>query len=197
MKHFHMLWLPVAVMLTHTAFSTSHTILVGQPTDQFSPQTLTIDLGDTVIFTWSSGSHTVVSDDGSWTTFPLNSAGSQMVILSSAGDYFYHCGVHGGPQTGMWGKIVVNDPASGLNEAQAVSDLFVSADRARGLLMVMTSSSKVTQVEMLSIDGRPLLSTGINPDTFAYIELGRLPKGPHIVVLRSAKAIEAARVFIN
>src|SRR5437868_6534503 len=74
----------------------------------FSPATLVIASGDTVRWTWGSSFHTVTSDTGDF-----NSPGAFQNIgyvysfrFTTAGDYPYHCAIHGLPNGfGMAGLI--------------------------------------------------------------------------------------------
>lgn len=79
----------------------------------FVPKELSVVAGTEVLFVnVDGGEHTVVADDG--TTF-ATIAGSEFaakgarrkVKFDQPGDYGIHCGVHGGPGTGMSGIIHV------------------------------------------------------------------------------------------
>jgi plastocyanin len=70
----------------------------------FSPETQTIAAGDSV--TWSqqdSAPHTIVADDGSFSTQTLNTGDSFSFTFNTPGTYVYHCGIH----PSMIGTIVV------------------------------------------------------------------------------------------
>ncbi len=71
----------------------------------FSPATLTVKAGDTVVWTnQDSSSHTVVSDSGSEiASGTLPQGGTYSHTFNSAGTYDYHCGIH----QNMKGKIIV------------------------------------------------------------------------------------------
>lgn len=82
----------------------------------FSPSTMTIAAGATVIWYWNdcggtggygTGTcvqHSVVFDDGT-NGSPLQDTGTFSRTFSTAGTFKYHCGVHG---SAMTGQIVVN-----------------------------------------------------------------------------------------
>jgi len=60
----------------------------------FSPQSLTITVGDTV--TWKNNdttTHSPTSDTGIWTAETLNNGGLFSHTFVTAGDFAYHCGV--------------------------------------------------------------------------------------------------------
>ena len=87
-----------------------HTTNLMVDNNFFSPTPDTVPAGQ-VTFTWAtpSNGHNIIWDSGPG-TLPTNTAtmtsGSVMVTLV-AGTYLYHCSIHGGPGTGMNGKIVV------------------------------------------------------------------------------------------
>jgi plastocyanin len=61
----------------------------------FSPQTITVHVGDTV--TWSNAdvqSHTATADNGAWNTGTITGGSSMSVTLSTAGTFAYHCNIH-------------------------------------------------------------------------------------------------------
>lgn len=72
----------------------------------FSPNTLTIGIGDTV--TWTnkdSAVHTIVSDSGTEiNSGSLANGASYSHTFTSAGTYDYHCSIH----TSMKGKVIVS-----------------------------------------------------------------------------------------
>lgn len=105
---------------------TSHTVTtVGS--SGFNPSVLTINVGDTVVFTNSGGTHNV---NGTQATYPSNpesfggfpassSAGWPFThVFTIAGTYDYVCDPHAG--NGMDGQIIVN------NVVTPCSDLFLS-----------------------------------------------------------------------
>ncbi len=71
----------------------------------FQPQSLSVQLGDTV--TWhnsDAASHTATADGGKWGTSAIASGGNSAPILMDAvGAFPYHCAIH----PGMTGTIVV------------------------------------------------------------------------------------------
>jgi plastocyanin len=71
----------------------------------FNPSSLTINAGDTVIWTnQDSFSHTVTSDSGSeLKSSSFSSGGTYNHIFTTAGTYDYHCAIH----TMMKGTIIV------------------------------------------------------------------------------------------
>ena len=103
-----------------TAFGTGHVVNVGGAMNAFSPQTITIDAGDSVTFINKGGFHNAVADDGSFRcargcdgdgSGGNGGASSSLwiasVTLNTPGTVGYFCEVHGAPGQGMYGTIIV------------------------------------------------------------------------------------------
>lgn len=70
----------------------------------FDPQDIVIAVDDMV--TWhnlDTSLHTIVSDNGSWSTFNLPASSQASWTFTSLGTYQYHCGIH----TYMTGTVSV------------------------------------------------------------------------------------------
>jgi plastocyanin len=91
------------VLATNTPESAANQVDVSD--FQFSPSTLTVKVGTTVIWKGVSGAHTVTSDDSAPMRFDQSIAegGVVTVTFTQAGTYEYHCSVH----KSMRGKIIV------------------------------------------------------------------------------------------
>jgi plastocyanin len=76
----------------------------------FSPQSITVTVGDTVTWTNSdSAAHTATADDNSFDTGSIANGGSDSVTFSTAGTFAYHCSIH----SSMTGTVVVEEAAGG------------------------------------------------------------------------------------
>ena len=95
--------LAATLLLAGTAEAATHNVAVG-PGFAFSPADVTVNAGDTVLWTWAGGSHTVTSGTGP--TDPsvgvaFNSRAPTLVIgttfshtFNSTGDFPYFCTPH-------------------------------------------------------------------------------------------------------
>ena len=97
---------------TGDAAMATNTVTVGGSSNQFTPSSLTIKVGDTVTWTWEGGAHTVTSganctSDGMFGTDGIQSAvGSTFThTFTTAGTFEYFCVPH--CSLGMKGTIVV------------------------------------------------------------------------------------------
>ena len=128
------LWLLVAATLfaSGAAAAATHTVTVGgstggyygdTPTLMFNPSSLTIDVGDTVVFSNAGGSHNVHADDESFRCArgcdggagggngdPSQDEWHASVTFDHAGSVAYHCDNHA--SMGMTGTITVRAATS-------------------------------------------------------------------------------------
>jgi plastocyanin len=91
-----------------TALAADHAVSIAG--FAFSPQSITVTVGDTVTWTNSdSASHTATADDNSFDTGSIANGGSKSVTFSTTGTFPYHCTIH----SSMTGTVVVEAAAGG------------------------------------------------------------------------------------
>ena len=115
------------LLLPSLALSATHDVTVRS--NFFTPNNLTIEVGDTVRWTNSGGLHDVTADDGSFASVTSSSFTFSRTFMSVA-EVLYHCSVHSSPglniSSNMNGRINVV-------EASATTDVSVeSVDAADG-----------------------------------------------------------------
>src|SRR5262245_47865477 len=87
------------------AVTPSTTVTVNN--DFFEPMTVTVAAGTTVNWNWTTTlPHSVTSDTGFFDSGILL-GGSFSLTFPTAGNYPYHCVVHGSPGVGMFGMVIV------------------------------------------------------------------------------------------
>lgn len=106
---FQLLLLPV-FLFSFVTGSHSATVNVTAQNFAFSPQDVTINSGDSVMWTNQGGTHTTTSGtdcspDGKWDSGTLSFGGSFTQTFTQPGTYPYHCSFHCG--IGMIGTITV------------------------------------------------------------------------------------------
>jgi plastocyanin len=79
----------------------------------FAPATITVDAGQPVCWTWSGTAHNVSGNDGSFSSGPPVDDGSFQRTFNTPGTYGYHCQVHGTPNSGMRGTVIVRGNSGG------------------------------------------------------------------------------------
>ena len=109
-KIYHFIILTLPLLFTQVVFPQT-TFSVDVANFSFTPAQLTIKVGDTVKWTNSSGMHSVVADDNSFTSGPVSSgAWSYEHTFNSVGTNPYYCAQHGGVGgVGMSGVITVEN----------------------------------------------------------------------------------------
>ena len=98
--------------VSFTALAATAAATVQVTNNVFVPQTIAIRAGGRVTFNWPNGSsqHNLIPDDGKdRPNDPVvrNGPITVDVTFPTAGDFFYHCSVHGSTRSGMFGKVVV------------------------------------------------------------------------------------------
>ena len=115
--------------LTTFLFLLTSTVLFSQTTHDvtvqnfsFSPQSLTITVGDIVRWTNISGTHNVKADDNSFTSGPAAPAPWEYThTFTAVGNNPYHCEPH--QAMGMTGTIIVQDPV-GVSDDESIAEQF-------------------------------------------------------------------------
>ena len=96
------LTLAIAGSMAVPAVAADQSVTAG-PSPEFSPDDVTIDLGDTVTWNNAGGVHNVEFDDGSYTQPPTPEPSSWTVerTFDAPGTFGYHCGFHGQSMSGV------------------------------------------------------------------------------------------------
>jgi len=110
----------------------------------FSPETITVDPGQPVCWTWSGDTeHTIKADDGSFTTGNPSDKGNFQTTFTKPGTHGYFCQVHGTLTSGMRGKVIVRGDVpsgpgtigfapSGYEVSEGAGTLTVAVERTDG-----------------------------------------------------------------
>lgn len=86
-----------ATLIANSALAAGHATkhAVAIKGFKFSPASLTINVGDTVVFTNEDGApHTATADNGAFDTGRMGKGESKSVEFTEAGSFEYSCGVH-------------------------------------------------------------------------------------------------------
>lgn len=104
----------VVMSATQVAHAADGTVSVGTPTDRFTPNITTINVGDTVTFNWSAGFHIVDLEDVS-PDIPMDSThttGSTQAF-NTPGTFFYYCSIHADEAEATEAHVEANDAMVG------------------------------------------------------------------------------------
>ncbi len=186
---------------------TIHQVQVGGSTAGgtppfYNPQNLTINVGDIVRWTNTSGTHNV---NGSTTLFPANpqsfSSGSPQsgnwtfeFTFTIAGVYNYHCTQQGHSAT-QFGTITVLNPTVVAEQAASSINLFPIP--AADVLTLDLGDLEVDRAEILMLDGRVMASHGINGQAMVHLPTATLPAGNYILRLVAGNGTVMTRPFIK
>jgi plastocyanin len=99
---------PVPATNTPMATVTPGTVMVSVVDFAFNPQTITVTLGTTVMWTnTGTFTHTVTADDNSFNSGDMGNGATFSHTFNTIGTVGYHCIHHGLPGSGMYGTVVV------------------------------------------------------------------------------------------
>ena len=186
---------------------TSHNVVVAS--NSFTPSALTIEEGDTVIWTNTSGSHNV---NGTITTFPSNpdSFGSGAAasggwtysyVFSIAGSYDYRCDPHAGG--GMTATIAVSESSVSINESKIENGMNVYPNPFTSYLTVALNKELINDNSSIEFILYDLLGNQVHSITnviseLTKIETNQLSNGIYIFSFKSnGKTLRTGKLTNN
>ena len=152
---------------------------------EFTPNTLTIDVGDTVRWTNVSGTHNV---DGTLASYPSNpvafsnpadGSGTWVfdVVFTVAGTYQYECGIHG---PNMPGTITVNSTAAiSENEKEGV---LIYPNPAQASFSVEYVEG-IESIEIYDLNGQQVLKLAGNSQRLILVDSHDLAAGSYTYII--------------
>ena len=175
----------------------------GGPLPFYSPQNLTIDQGDIVRWTNTSGTHNV---NGTTTIFPANPEGfssgspqsgswSFQFTFTIPGVYNYHCTQQGHSAT-QFGSITVVNTTS-VAESLAPGALELYPVPTNDLLTVELEGNSIIRIDILALDGRVVntLSGGIQAR--AQLHVDGLGAGQYVARITALDGSVTSRRFVK
>lgn len=188
---------------------TTHFVSVGGSTatpnnlPYYTPQHLTIPVGDIVQWSNQSGTHNV---DGRLSTFPGNPAGFYSGASANGswtfpwtftipGVYNYHCSSEGHAAT-QNGTITVFDPNTGLAElGESRADVRVFPSPALDRLVVEASGTPLRLIRILDLNGAEALPQVSVQQDPVNLDVSALPSGNYFLLLTDAEGGLSAKPF--
>jgi len=177
---------------------TSHEVDVfgggsGNPAPAFSPQFFTIQVGDTVRWTNTQGTHNI---NGSISVFPSNPEGfsngdAEMApwnfehVFTIAGTYDYECSAFDHADT-QFGTITVVDIIDGIDENTLI-DFFIYPNPVESEINILTQTT-IEKIEVLDVS-RSIQKTE-KPSDFngAYtLDVSDLESGIYFIIVHSGE----------
>ena len=186
---------------------TSHNVVVAS--NSFTPSALTIEEGDTVIWTNTSGSHNV---NGTITTFPSNpdSFGSGAAasggwtysyVFTIAGSYDYRCDPHAGG--GMTATIAVSESSVSINESKIENGTNVYPNPFTSYLTIALNKELINDNSSIEFILYDLLGNQVHSITnvtseLTKIETNQLSNGIYIFSFKSnGKTLRTGKLTNN
>lgn len=202
----------LTLIVTLSFGQTTHTINAGS--FYYTPSSLTVDLGDSVIWINDGGFHDVNGDINTVTgqpynnpeTFdspPTNVVGAVIFAykFTISGTYNYDCSVGSHAANGMIGSVIVEDNTSNISEI-SMSMSSLSYDQISNCLYLkFISLEKNTNLQLHNIEGKLIQTQNIklNPglsDLVIPIN-SSLKKGIYIVSLINKEQKISKKILIN
>ncbi len=184
---------------------TTHSVEVGGSTaggalPYYSPQDLTINVGDEVVWTSVSGTHNV---NGSWMHFPdnpeefLSGDPEPQLVFSHTftipGLYQYHCDQQGHAAT-QFGSITVME-ANNVAEDPAVQQITLFPVPANDRLVIDLGSLPIETAEVISVDGRSVANVPTRNNPRIEIDLTSFTPGQYHLRLTDREGRQISRTF--
>ncbi len=179
------------VILFLNAGAAIHIIQVSS--NQFNPNSTSVNVGDTVRFTWVSGNHTTTSVSipngaATWDS-PMTSSVSQFDYkVTIAGTYGYKCTPHAGG--GMVGTFSASG-TTGIDFGGAINLTSLYPNPFSNELFIEQGNEQpeYTQISISDILGKQIKSISIESLSVVSIgkrriDVGELPKGIYFVTLK-------------
>ena len=154
----------VAIISLLSSKAATIQVQVGAGGLKFTPQDVTIQVGDTVQWTWVGSTHSSTSGapgnpDGMWDSGVQNAGFVFTHTFTTAGTFAYYCTVHGGC-CGMIGSVAVTQPVDKVQITRALyttsrSQLTVQATdtNTSATLTVSVTSTGVVLGQMVNNGG--------------------------------------------
>ena len=158
---------------------------------QSTNQQITIDVGDTVVWTWGAGSHNLISTSGT-NTFDSGFHGqgyTYTLTFNEPGVTDYTCT----PHASMYGTITVNSTMSLDTNDRLGLNIFPNPV-STAYVTLKTSVSGVKNIEIFDLSGRGVLKTSITSD---ILNVSSINSGVYIIKLSINGVSEISKLIIR
>lgn len=192
-----------AILISHSMMATVHMVSVSS--FSFSPNDMTIDVGDTVMFMWVNGSHTTTSSTvpagaDSWDE-PMNVANTMFEYVADIpGTYNYVCTPHSATMRGQFTVVSTSNVTSPVSIAEG---LFLSpANNGTALNVGFTiNRASVVKLSLIDLTGRvaKVLVNNVQP-AGRYTEVfttDELQKGIYIAEMIAGSERISRRIILQ
>jgi len=173
------------------------------PNPYYTPQNLTINVGDIVHWTNVSGTHSV---DGSLSEFPGNPQGFSTgdpesgawtfdFTFTIPGVYNYHCTQQGHAAT-QTGSITVVNPGTGVAQlGEGDASIKVYPVPTNDVLYVEAGANELRSASVIGLNGEQLLTSTLKATGQSVVEIATLAAGNYFLLVTDARGMVTARAF--
>jgi hypothetical protein len=177
--------------MTICAFTNAQTTFNYDWNMQSTNQQITIDVGDTVVWTWGPGSHNLISTSGTH-TFDSDYHGqgyTYSLTFNEPGVTDYTCT----PHASMYGTITVNSTMS-LDTSDRLGLKIFPNPVSSGYVSLKTSISGIKNVELFDLNGKIVLKTSINTNK---LNVSAINPGVYFIKLSVNGVNETSKLIIR
>ena len=177
--------------MTLCMFSNAQTTFNFDWNMQSTNQQITIDVGDTVVWTWGSGSHNLISTSGTH-TFDSDYHGqgyTYSLTFNEPGVTDYTCT----PHASMYGTITVNSTMS-LDTSDRLGLKIFPNPVFSDYVTLKTSISGIKNVELFDLNGKIVLKTSINTNN---LNVSSISAGVYFIKLSVNGVSETSKLIIR
>lgn len=196
MKQITFLTIILVLITTGLKAQVKYTVLTAGNT--FSPNNITINVGDTVEWTNTGGTHNV---NGTQATFPSNpvSFGNSVggapwtytFVFNTAGTYAYRCDIHF--SMGMAGIVTVNNTTGVNSYSKNDNDFEVYPNPASGYVRLI-NAEKFDFIEVVNLKGETVFETTTKDEG---INVSNLSAGLYIIKAKNNHQVVYKKLIIN
>lgn len=187
----------IGLLLPFLSFATIHQIEAGGSqviTPYYSPQFITIEVGDTVLWTFVSGEHNVTSTSApeSISSGDISSPNTFQYVFTIEGLYDYECTLWDHADT-QFGTITVVASTNSVYEVEETTiDIYPMP--AKDIIYFSANNiSEFDKVTLFNIKGEKVLEKS---DT-DFLNISRLTTGVYFIALQSSKGITRRKIVIK
>lgn len=169
----------------------------------FSPQTLSVEVGDTIRWTLVNGNHNVnsvaLSLPAGAALISSGAMGSNMTIgstydykVSIAGNYGYFCGIH----SNMVGGFVATPSTASISKINKATELKAYPNPFKTKISIPNKNAE--SIEIFSVLGEKVKTVDVSSfDKTTTIDLSDLRKGVYFYALKDASGVLETRKIVK
>lgn len=193
----------VIVSISVPAFSTTHTINFGGTS--FTPNTLEVAVGDTIVWNGNFGFHEIQSTSvpsGAAMWGPTTSDQTSLIyVVTVAGSYAYQCNIHGSMgMTGTFTTVTAGVPNVVSNSAATLEKSFPNPSTGRTTIRYTLTNSSDVSLKIFDLNGKEmkqLVNQYQNSGTHETVFDGSaLPAGSYTYQLKTGDAILSQQMIL-